>query len=317
MLVPWIAIRWLFAPPTVLLERIGVIASLGRSWRLVGGSWWRCFGIVLLAQLLASVLSGVLQVPFIVGGLAIHDAGSEAVALVLTVIGGAIARTLITPFSAAILALLYIDLRMRREGLDVTLQRAAASGPTPPGGACADTSPLAGTPVAPGRETGQTWAREELAKPEYARARPSLFVRVVTWLLDQLDRVAARTGLGAGQLVALIVVARRGRGGRRRPGAAAGATDRGEGRGGPAACSADERPERGRAPAGWPRWRARRAGTPTPSGSRCGPSRAASTSGACWTHARAGRPTNWPARPALSSHRWPANWPLRQGLSTM
>jgi len=66
--------------------------------------------------------------------------------------------------------------------------------------------PLAGTPIAPGRETGQTWAREELAKPEYARARPSLFVRVVTWLLHQLDRVAARTGLGAGQLVALIVV---------------------------------------------------------------------------------------------------------------
>jgi hypothetical protein len=135
VLVPLVAVRWLFAPETVLLERIGVVASLGRSWRLVGGSWWRCFGIVLLAQLLASVLSGVLQVPFIVGGLAINDAGSQAGALVVTVIGGAIARTLITPFSAAILALLYIDLRMRREGLDVTLQRAAAAGPTPPGGA--------------------------------------------------------------------------------------------------------------------------------------------------------------------------------------
>ena len=54
VLVPWVAIRWLFAPPTVLLERIGVGASLGRSWRLVGGSWWRCFGILLLAQLLAA-----------------------------------------------------------------------------------------------------------------------------------------------------------------------------------------------------------------------------------------------------------------------
>jgi hypothetical protein len=135
VLATWVAIRWLFAPSAVLLERIGAIASLGRSWRLVGGSWWRCLGIVLLAQLLASVLSGVLQVPFIIAGLVVRDAGSDAAAVILTVVGGAIARTLITPFSAAILALLYIDLRMRREGLDVTLQRAAAAGPPPSGGA--------------------------------------------------------------------------------------------------------------------------------------------------------------------------------------
>jgi hypothetical protein len=134
VLVPWVAIRWLFAPPTVLLERTGVRASLGRSWRLVGGSWWRCFGIVLLAQLIASVLSGVLQVPFVLAGLAIRDAGSDTLAVILTVVGGAIARTLIAPFSASILALLYIDLRMRREGLDVTLQRAAATGPAPTAG---------------------------------------------------------------------------------------------------------------------------------------------------------------------------------------
>jgi Membrane domain of glycerophosphoryl diester phosphodiesterase len=129
VLVTWIWIRWLFAPPTVLLERTGVRSSLGRSWRLVGGSWWRCFGILLLAQVLAGVLSGVLQLPFIVAGLAIGSAGSTFLAVVLTVVGGVIARTLIAPFSAAILALLYIDLRMRREGLDVTLQRAAATGP--------------------------------------------------------------------------------------------------------------------------------------------------------------------------------------------
>jgi hypothetical protein len=133
VLVPWIAIRWLFAPPTVLLERIGVGASLTRSWRLVSGSWWRCFGILLLAQLLASLLSGVLQLPFIIGAFVITDAGSSFLAVLVSVLGGVIARTLIAPFSAAILALLYIDLRMRREGLDVTLQRAAAQ--APPGAA--------------------------------------------------------------------------------------------------------------------------------------------------------------------------------------
>jgi hypothetical protein len=62
-----------------------------------------------------------------------------------------------------------------------------------------------GQPLAPGRSTGQAWAREELAKPAYARARPGLLERAVTWLLHGLDRAAAKTGLGAGQLATLVV----------------------------------------------------------------------------------------------------------------
>jgi hypothetical protein len=123
----WIAIRWLFAPPTVLLERSGVFASMGRSWRLVGGSWWRCFGIWLLAQVLGSVLSGVLQFPFLIAAMLVDSTATKAVAIGLTILAGVIARTLVAPFSASILALLYIDLRMRREGLDVRLQQAAAA----------------------------------------------------------------------------------------------------------------------------------------------------------------------------------------------
>lgn len=65
---------------------------------------------------------------------------------------------------------------------------------------------IAGQPVAPGRGTGQAWAREELAKPAYERARPSLLIRFLTWLVHQLEHAAARTGLGAGQLAVLIVV---------------------------------------------------------------------------------------------------------------
>ncbi len=64
-----------------------------------------------------------------------------------------------------------------------------------------------GQPISPGRATGQAWAREELAKREYAQARPSPLLRAVLWVLHRLDGIAARTGLGAGQLAALIVVA--------------------------------------------------------------------------------------------------------------
>jgi hypothetical protein len=123
----WIAIRLLFAPPTVLLERSGVLASISRSWRLVSGSWWRCFGIWLLAQLLGSILSGVLQLPLLIVAGVVDSESTKAFVIVLTILASVIARTLVAPFSAAILALLYIDLRMRREGLDVRLQQAAAT----------------------------------------------------------------------------------------------------------------------------------------------------------------------------------------------
>jgi hypothetical protein len=126
-LCAWIAIRLLFAPPTLLLERSGVLPSMSRSWRLVKGSWWRCFGVWLLAQLLGSVLSGVLQLPLLIVASVVDSDSTKALVIVLTILASVIARTLVAPFSAAILALLYIDLRMRREGLDVRLQQAAAT----------------------------------------------------------------------------------------------------------------------------------------------------------------------------------------------
>jgi hypothetical protein len=60
--------------------------------------------------------------------------------------------------------------------------------------------------ISPGRDQGREWAREELARPEYANARPGLFDRVVGWLRDHLDRVASGVGMSTGQLLALLLV---------------------------------------------------------------------------------------------------------------
>jgi hypothetical protein len=54
------------APPAIVLERQGVVASLRRSRSLVRGAWWRTFGILLLVNLIAQVLAGILGVPFTV-----------------------------------------------------------------------------------------------------------------------------------------------------------------------------------------------------------------------------------------------------------
>jgi hypothetical protein len=131
-------VRLAFAAPALLLERLGVVAALRRSWRLVAGSWWRVFGILLLGAIIAGAINGLVQLPFslvgnLVGALAGRDAQSLGdvtsgmqIAVVITNLGSVLASTVTAPFTAALTALLYIDLRIRREGLDVALARVAA-----------------------------------------------------------------------------------------------------------------------------------------------------------------------------------------------
>src|SRR5262249_60338781 len=66
VLTVWIWIRFSLAAPAVILEGAGPIAALRRSWQLVRGSWWRVFGISLLALLDVILIGLVLQVPFLV-----------------------------------------------------------------------------------------------------------------------------------------------------------------------------------------------------------------------------------------------------------
>jgi len=120
-----------FAPAAVVLERQGARAALRRSRRLVHGSWWRVFGISLLAWLTASLVGIILSLPFLIfgGGLSGILSGRannlSFVALLMNALGGFVGGTLSRPFHAGVTALLYIDRRMRAEGLDMALQTAA------------------------------------------------------------------------------------------------------------------------------------------------------------------------------------------------
>ena len=132
--VIWVAVRTLLATPALMLEHHKVIAGLRRGWRLSRGSFWRLFGITLLANLVVSVVTQIISVPagLVVGALQLDPFSSPA-ALVITALSAVLASVLTVPFSAAVTALLYVDVRMRREGLDVELSRAAeaaVSGPT-------------------------------------------------------------------------------------------------------------------------------------------------------------------------------------------
>ena len=129
-----VMVRWSVAIPVVMLERVGPLKSLGRSWRLVRRSSWRIFGILLLTEVIVSIASEIINVPFALasGGLSAFTAQTQQVnvgGLFLTAVGQIIASTLTAPLLAGVIVLLYADLRMRREGMDITLQAAAVGAP--------------------------------------------------------------------------------------------------------------------------------------------------------------------------------------------
>ncbi len=129
-------VRLALAPCVLVLERARIGASMRRSGTLVKGDWWRVFGILLLTAVIGGFVSQIIQIPFAVLGAgpptALFDPEADVLAtrsLIVSSIGAAIAAALVTPFTAAVRALLYVDRRMRAEGLDVALTAASSARP--------------------------------------------------------------------------------------------------------------------------------------------------------------------------------------------
>jgi hypothetical protein len=138
----WFVVRVVLSAPTYVLERGTVRGSIARAWRLTRGAFWRVLGIGLLTVVIGSVLSSILQVPgsivseiigFSSASSGSPSGGGVVAAFVVGAVFGIIAATITTAFTGGVTALLYVDLRMRREGLDVALAAAAAK-PAPTAG---------------------------------------------------------------------------------------------------------------------------------------------------------------------------------------
>jgi hypothetical protein len=114
--------------------RVGIWGSLRRSWQLVKGKFWRVFGILLFGGLVVNIIGYALQ--FGVSALIItvgswadlsDSTGAVVVTIALAVAAGiATLMTLIASlaFMSAVQALIYLDLRVRREGLDLWMRPA-------------------------------------------------------------------------------------------------------------------------------------------------------------------------------------------------
>jgi hypothetical protein len=107
---------WLVAPVVAAVEPVGPIHAVRRSWWLSNGHRWRILGLQMLLAVLQLVLSTL--VSFIFVAAFISDA---VVRLVLQNIVNVIATVLWAPIEWAAFTILYFDLRVRKEALDLQL----------------------------------------------------------------------------------------------------------------------------------------------------------------------------------------------------
>ncbi|MCV7225863.1 hypothetical protein H7J73_07435 [Mycolicibacterium komossense] len=122
-----------FAPVTIVLERLPIIAAIRRSFALVRNDFMRVLGIRLLASVVTWVVAGAIAIPFAIVSAVTGTDSTSAVLIgtVVATIGAIIGQIITTPFLAGVLVLLYTDRRMRAEAFDLVL-RTGATGPAAP-----------------------------------------------------------------------------------------------------------------------------------------------------------------------------------------
>ncbi|WP_213814307.1 hypothetical protein [Glaciihabitans sp. dw_435] len=130
----WIGTRVSLVPSILVLERLPLRAAVIRSWTLTTGYFWRTFGIQALVSVMVSVASQIVLTPVaLIGGIVVYlsnpngdptaSDSSFFVLLVITTVFSTLIGAVTSIITSATSALLYIDLRMRKEGLDLDLAR--------------------------------------------------------------------------------------------------------------------------------------------------------------------------------------------------
>ena len=129
----WLSTKLLLVPATLVLEHATIFGAIARSWRLTRGRFWSTLGIIVIISISFSVLAQVVSVPFsfLTSGLStiFTPTGAPEPGAIIAILAGSLltqAVLLLIQTIAMIVqstagALVYIDCRMRHEGLDLDL----------------------------------------------------------------------------------------------------------------------------------------------------------------------------------------------------
>ncbi len=115
----WVFVMWVAVTPAMFVENIGIGFAVTRSRSLVQGRWWRTFFVLFLTfvayEAVGIALGGFVQLAQILLTLFV----SPFVASAITIASGQLVSALLTPIMQIVIVLIYFDLRVRREALDL------------------------------------------------------------------------------------------------------------------------------------------------------------------------------------------------------
>lgn len=131
----WLGTRVSLVPSVLMGERLSLRDAVVRSWRLIDGNFWRVFGIQLLVAVIVGIAVQVVSAPvqFLAPLVLIlmdpNGTGGPVTVVVVAAIYVVSMLVVLVLSSVALVVqcaatgLIYIDLRMRKEGLDLDLAR--------------------------------------------------------------------------------------------------------------------------------------------------------------------------------------------------
>ncbi|MDP9404842.1 MAG: hypothetical protein M3P85_16335 [Actinomycetota bacterium] len=120
LLIPgfYLAVAWTVATPVLLFEGVRGRRALARSRALVRGRWWATLAVIFLSTVFSAVVQGMFAALFLA---ALRDGGSDAAVALANAAANIAGSVITTPFAAAVIAVVYFDLRVRKEGFDLEL----------------------------------------------------------------------------------------------------------------------------------------------------------------------------------------------------
>jgi hypothetical protein len=121
----WIILRYAVSVPAAVLEDETAPAAIRRSIELTRGSLLRVFALMAFTMVITYAVLAVFQGPFIIAGaMAGPDSSTFFWMNLLGTIAGSVGGAFTAPLMIVAFAVLYYDLRVRNEGLDLQLMLA-------------------------------------------------------------------------------------------------------------------------------------------------------------------------------------------------
>jgi hypothetical protein len=119
--LPFVVPLLMVTAPAIVIEDLGPISGPLRSYRLARRRYWPCVGVWALALVIEVTVNLALSVvPSLVARLT-----PDVLAPVVSAAGTVFAAFVTAPFTVGVCVLLYLDLRVRTEGLDLELDATA------------------------------------------------------------------------------------------------------------------------------------------------------------------------------------------------